>query len=167
MLAIIKFFVLLTKIQRSFINFYRMQIQRIQSLYIFLAIVAMAIFVIVPYGQAIDRTVDPAVTVSLETMSEYGVLIPAGAVIILLLCGLFLYRNINLQRTVVMITLMLTLSTIAVVFFALYKMGESEGLEPSFTVWDITLPIAALMEILAISGINHDIKLLKSYDRLR
>lgn len=144
-----------------------MQIQRIQSLYIFLAIVAMAIFLIVPYGNAIDMTADPAISEPLYTMTEYGVLIPVGAIIILLLVGLFMFRNLGLQRTVVMITLMLTLATIAVVCFALYKMADAEGIDASFTVWDILLPIAALFEILAISGINHDIKLLKSYDRLR
>ncbi|MDE6328595.1 MAG: DUF4293 domain-containing protein [Duncaniella sp.] len=144
-----------------------MQIQRIQSLYIFLAVVAMAIFIIVPYGQAVDLTANPAVTEKLYTMSEYGLLIPSCVVVILLLAGLFLYRNLSLQRTVVMVTLMLTLATIAVVCFALFKMGKAEGLEASFTVWDILLPIAAFLEIMAVSGINHDIKLLKSYDRLR
>lgn len=144
-----------------------MQIQRIQSLYIFLAVVAMAIFIIVPYGQAVDLTTNPAVTEKLYTMSEYGLLIPSCVVVILLLAGLFLYRNLSLQRTVVMVTLMLTLATIAVVCFALFKMGKAEGLEASFTVWDILLPIAAFLEIMAVSGINHDIKLLKSYDRLR
>lgn len=144
-----------------------MQIQRIQSLYIFLAIVAMAIFIIVPYGKAIDMTSGAPVEEMLYTMTEWGVLIPSGAVVILLLAGLFLFRNLSLQRTVVMITLMLTLSTIAVVCFALFKMADAEGLDASFTFWDILLPVAALLEILAISGINHDIKLLKSYDRLR
>ncbi len=144
-----------------------MQIQRIQSLYIFLAIVAMAIFIIVPYGKAIDMTSGAPVEEMLYTMTEWGVLIPSGAVVILLLAGLFMFRNLSLQRTVVMITLMLTLSTIAVVCFALFKMADAEGLDASFTFWDILLPVAALLEILAISGINHDIKLLKSYDRLR
>lgn len=164
---IVKNLLLLTKIQCYTKNTNSMQIQRIQSLYIFLAIVAMAVFIIVPYGNVVDLTVDPSITESLYTMSEYGVLIPSGAIVILLLVGLFMYRNLGLQRTVIMITLMLTLATIAVVCFALFKMADSEGLEATFTVWDILLPIAALFEIFAISGINHDIKLLKSYDRLR
>ncbi len=144
-----------------------MQIQRIQSLYIFLAIVAMAIFIIVPYGKVVDLTVDPTVTESLYTMSEYGVLIPSGAIIILLLTGLFMYSNLGLQRTVVLITLMLTLATIAVVCFALYKMADAEGLDATYTAWDILLPIAALLEIFAVSGINNDIKRLKASNRLR
>ena len=98
-----------------------MQIQRIQTLYIFLSIIAMAIFVVVPYGEVIDLTADPQVSTSLYTMSEYGILIPAGAVIILLLTDMFLFRNMPLQRTVLVICLMLTLALIATVCFALYK----------------------------------------------
>ncbi len=145
-----------------------MQIQRIQSVYIFLAIVAMAIFIIVPYGEVIYQTPYSAVvTEPLYTMAEYGVLIPAAAIVILLLIDLFLYRNIQLQRTVLVVSLMLTLATIAVVCFALFKMGKAEGLDAHFSVWDILLPVAALFEILGVSGINRDIKLLNSYNRLR
>ncbi|MCI9286366.1 MAG: DUF4293 domain-containing protein [Muribaculaceae bacterium] len=144
-----------------------MQIQRIQSVYIFLAIVAMAIFIIVPYGEVIYQTQEPVVTEPLYTMAEYGVLIPAAAIVILLLIDLFLYRNIQLQRTVLVVSLMLTLATIAVVCFALFKMGKAEGLDAHFSVWDILLPVAALFEILGVSGINRDIKLLNSYNRLR
>ena len=44
---------------------------------------------------------------------------------------------------------------------------RAEGIEANFSVWDILLPIAALLEILGVKGINHDIKLLNSYNRLR
>lgn len=142
-----------------------MQIQRIQSVYIFLAIIAMAIFLIVPYGEVVD--LEGGATAELYTMSEYGVLIPAGAIVILLLTGLFMYRNISLQRTVILICLMLTLAVTAVVCFALYKQASAETLDAHFSVGDILLPVTILLEILAIAGINKDIKLLRSYDRLR
>lgn len=45
-----------------------MQIQRIQTLYIFLSIIAMAIFVVVPYGEVIDLTADPQVSTSLLSL---------------------------------------------------------------------------------------------------
>lgn len=142
-----------------------MQIQRIQSVYIFLAIIAMAIFLIVPYGEVVDLT--EGSSAALYTMNEYGVLIPAGAIVILLLAGLFMYRNLSMQRTVMLICLMLTLAVSLVVCFALYKQAEAETLDAHFSVWDILLPISVLLEILAVSGINKDIKLLRSYDRLR
>lgn len=142
-----------------------MQIQRIQSVYIFLAVVAMAIFLIVPYGEIVHLA--GGAHEALYTMSEYGILIPAGAIIVLLLVALFTYRNLQLQRTITLVSLMLTLATVAVVCFALYKQAGAEELTAHFSVWDILLPIAVILEILAIGGINHDIKLLRSYDRLR
>ena len=62
-----------------------MQIQRIQTVYIFLALVAMMIFVIVPYGEVDYLSGQPVVTEKLYTMYEYGLLIPAAAAVILLI----------------------------------------------------------------------------------
>ena len=47
-----------------------MQIQRIQTVYIFLALVAMMIFVIVPYGEVDYLSGQPVVTEKLYTMNE-------------------------------------------------------------------------------------------------
>ncbi|MBO5456339.1 MAG: DUF4293 family protein [Muribaculaceae bacterium] len=144
-----------------------MQIQRIQTLYIFLAVVAMAIFIIVPYGEVDFISNQPVVTEKLYTMTEYGILIPAAAALLLMIVDIFMYSNIGLQKTVLTIAMLLTLCCIAVVCFTLFKQAEAEGMEARFTVWDILLPIAAILQIMAISAINKDIKRLKSYDRIR
>lgn len=143
-----------------------MQIQRIQAVYIFLSIIAMAVFMFVPYGEIVS-VMQQADAMSLYTMTEYGILVPVCAIIILLLIDLFLYRNLPLQRTVLVISLMLTLAVIATVCFTLFKEARAEGIDAHFTVWDILLPIVALLEILGVKGINNDIKLLNSYNRLR
>ncbi len=144
-----------------------MQIQRIQTVYIFLAVVAMAIFIFMPYGEVDSNDNQLAVTQELYTISEYGILIPAAAAAILLLVDIFMYNNIGLQRTVLIIGLLLTLCCIAVVCFTLFNQAKSEGLAANFAVWDILLPLAALLELMAVSAINKDIKRLKSYDRIR
>ena len=143
-----------------------MQIQRIQTVYIFLSIIAMAVFMFVPYGEIVS-VMQQADAMSLYTMTEYGILVPVCAIIILLLIDLFLYRNLPLQRTVLVISLMLTLAVIATVCFTLFKEARAEGIDAHFTVWDILLPIVALLEILGVKGISNDIKLLNSYNRLR
>lgn len=144
-----------------------MQIQRIQTVYIFLAAIAMAVFIIVPYGEVDFLDNQPIVTQPLYTMTEYGILIPTAAAVLLLIVDIFMYSNINLQRSVLVISLLLTLCCIAVVCFTLFKQADSEGMEARFAVWDILLPIAAILEIMAVSAINKDIKRLKSYDRIR
>lgn len=143
-----------------------MQIQRIQTVYIFLSIISMAVFMFVPYGEIVS-IMQQTDAMSLYTMTEYGILVPVCAIIILLLIDLFLYRNLPLQRTVLVISLMLTLAVIATVCFTLFKEARTEGIDAHFTVWDILLPIVALLEILGVKGINNDIKLLNSYNRLR
>ena len=144
-----------------------MQIQRIQTVYIFLAIVAMAIFLIVPYGEVLSVGAEPVVGEKLYTMYEYGLLIPAAAAAVLLIADIFFYRNMPLQRSVLVISLLLTLCCIAVVCFTLFKQADAEGVEAAFSVWDILLPIAVVFEILGLSAIKRDIKLLNSYNRLR
>ncbi|MCM1505452.1 MAG: DUF4293 domain-containing protein [Muribaculum sp.] len=144
-----------------------MQIQRIQSVYIFFAIVAMAIFMIVPYGTVNYIGEEPIVSEKLFTMYEYGLLIPVAATVILLIVDIFLYRNLQLQRTVLTISLLLTLCSIAVVCFTLFKEARAEGMDAHFVVWDILLPIAMIFELLGLGGIARDIKLLNSYNRLR
>lgn len=144
-----------------------MQIQRIQSVYIFLAIVAMAIFIVVPYGQAEVITESSVTYERLYTMAEYGILIPTAAIVILLLVDLFLFRNLPLQRTVLVVSLMITLATVATVCFTLLGVTRNPGMDAHFSVWDILPVAAALFEILGIKGIMHDIKLLNSYNRLR
>lgn len=144
-----------------------MQIQRIQTVYIFLAMIAMAIFLVVPYGEVLSVGADAVSGEKLYTMYEYGLLIPAAAVVLLLIIDIFFYRNMPLQRSVLVISLLLTLCCIAVVCFTLFKQAGSEGVEATFSVWDILLPIAVILEILALGAIKRDIKLLNSYNRLR
>ena len=144
-----------------------MQIQRIQTVYIFLAMVAMAIFLIVPYGEVVNVGSEPVVGEKLYTMYEYGLLIPAAATVILLIVNIFLYRNMSLQKSVLTISLLLTLCCIAVVCFTLFKQAGAEGVDATFSVWDILLPIAVVLEILGLAAIKRDIKLLNSYNRLR
>ena len=105
-----------------------MQIQRIQTVYIFLAIVAMAIFMVVPYGEVVALGQTPVAAEQLYTMAEYGILIPVATVIILLLVDMFLFRNMPLQRTVLVISFMITLAVIATVCFTLFKEARAEGM---------------------------------------
>lgn len=144
-----------------------MQLQRIQTVYIFLAMVALAIFLIVPYGEVVFLNNEPVLSQPLYTMSEYGILIPVAATVLLLIVDIFMFSNISFQRTLLVICLMLTLATIAVVCFTLFKEARAEGMDAHFAVWDILLPIAVIFEMLGISAIKRDIKLLNSYNRLR
>lgn len=144
-----------------------MQIQRIQTVYIFLAMVAMAIFLFVPYGTVTNIAGEAVEPEKLIILSEYGLLIPAALTAVLLLVDIFLYRNMALQRKVLVICLMLTVCCIAVIGFALFKEAKVEDMEVEFTFWNLLLVLAMVLELMALSAIGKDIKLLNSYNRLR
>ena len=144
-----------------------MQIQRIQTVYIFLALVAMSIFLAMPYGSLVAVGETTVEYHRLTVTGEWSVMIPAGVSALLLLADIFFYRNLSLQRRVLKISLLLTLAVIVTVCFALYRQGAAEGIAAHVSAWDILLLISILFEILGIRGINHDIKLLNSYNRLR
>ena len=127
----------------------------------------MVIFIFVPYGQVVAIDGEAVAAQPLLVLKEWGIFIPVAAAAILLLVDIFLYRDLKLQRKTLMISLMLTLAVTATVCFALYKQGGAEEIDAHFSPWDIMLPFAVLMEIMGIKGINSDIKLLNSYNRLR
>lgn len=145
-----------------------MQIQRIQSVYIFLAIVMLAIFVVVPFGEVVSLAGQAMATPEpLYVMENPGILIPAGAIILLLLVALFMYRNIKAQQGMMVFILFLTFSLMLVVCWTLYKESTAEGLDAHFSWWDILLPVAFILELLALKGIKSDAALIRSLDRLR
>ncbi len=144
-----------------------MQIQRIQTVYLLIATVLMAVFVFVPFG-AFHFTSEQAeefAVIDMLTYKEFGVLVPSALSAILLLIDIFMYRNLPRQRTVLLVSVLLTLCTALVVCFTLFK--GLEGYEPSFSWWDLLVVVAFIFEILAMKGINHDQKLLASYNRIR
>ena len=144
-----------------------MQIQRIQTLYILLAIITMVVFLFVPYGTVVsvaDQSVSP---ISLSDWTEWGILLPVLATIVALVCSLFYFKKLSGQRQIVTTALLLTLATIGVVCFTLFKQAEAQEMTAHFTVWDILLPLAVVFELLAVKGINHDKALLASTNRLR
>ncbi len=144
-----------------------MQIQRIQTLYIFLAMAAMVVFLFVPYGTVTHVAGEPVVSEKLMTLTEWGLLIPAAAAALLSLIDIFLFRNPGFQRKVLTLSLLLTLCCIAVVCFTLFKEAGAEGVEAIFSVWDILLIVAVAFEIMGLSAIAKDIRLLNSYNRIR
>lgn len=141
-----------------------MQIQRIQTVYIFIATVLMAIFPFVPIGEIAGMADSDAVANErLYIMNEYVLLIPVVVTSLLLLIDIFLYKNLKLQLTSLRISILLTACCIVLV--GIIALNRPEPAELS--VWNILPIIAGICEILGLRGIKHDIKLLNSYNRLR
>lgn len=138
-----------------------MQIQRVQTLWLLLAFIAMALFCFMPFGSFMAD----GEMFSLRPIDEYGVLIPGAATAVLLLADVFMYKDLRSQRTVALVSALLTVCSAAVVCFLIFN--GLAGYSPRFSVWGLTLPVSFVAELLAMRGMAKDKALLDSYNRLR
>lgn len=149
-----------------------MVIQRIQTLYLLLAVLFMTIFLFVPFGYTTFAEAGEAAVDAWQPLDIVGMLVPTFAAIFLMLVAIFLFKSQRTQHLVVVFSLLLTLATIGVVIY--FMVAGFVDLNPAVKAvntqwgWGVVLPVLAIvMQIAAINGINHDMKLLASYDRLR
>ncbi|MEO5684961.1 MAG: DUF4293 domain-containing protein [Chitinophagaceae bacterium] len=139
-------------------------IQRIQSIWLFLA--AVAAFFTLKFSFFSGNMLGPdAVTKTftyLTATSKLGILICTIAVGVAALISVFLYKNRKLQIRVTLAAMLLSLLTILLYYNETRHFAEGN--------YDLTALIALsipLFFILALRGIYKDQKLVKSLDRLR
>ncbi len=139
-----------------------MVIQRIQSLFLLIAAVLMALVCfLVPVAQ-VDAE-GAVLTKYIYDMPPVLVLNLLTAV--LLFIAIFLYHNLNLQIKVTRISIVMILISAAVEFVALYS--QVGDLQIKWIGSAIMLGCAFILAVLGLRGIISDKKLLSSYDRLR
>ena len=136
-------------------------IQRIQSIYLLLAAVAIVVFNFVALG--IDETPEPDVVVFGKNILP--IFIPSLVIGVISLLSIFLYSNRKLQMNVTKLNLFLVfvLIGLSVYFLFVDKSGavESPGM-------GLVLPIFTfLFSFIALKKIGADEKLVRSIDRLR
>lgn len=139
-----------------------MQIQRIQTLFLLLAVALMCVFCLTPY--AITTGADGA-DASVYAKDTPVLLIVNACIGVLLFLNIFMYRNLRRQMTLTLVSILLLAgSTVAC------GMVVTVGLPDSRLIWTggILLLLAALvLAILAYRGMRSDKRKLASYDRLR
>ena len=145
-----------------------MQIQRIQSVYLFLAAIVMAVFTFLP---VIGLTTAKGVE-TLGALEVCGITTPMllllcldVLIVVLLFITLFKFRNLSFQMILCKVNILLIVSLL--LSLAITAFMDREQAEVSIC-WTIALPFVAMaLVMLAHKGISHDKKLLSSSDRLR
>lgn len=141
-----------------------MQIQRIQSVYLLLAAIAMAVFMFLPVIGLINDNTELSVgalntcgvTNAMPLMLCLDVLI-----VVLSLITLFKYRDLSFQMKLCKVNVMLIVTLLIII-------GITAYLQKGCVQWTIALPIIALVLVmLAHKGIKHDKKLLSDSERIR
>lgn len=140
-----------------------MVINRLQTLYLMLAMLLTVLFLFFPYGYlGADE---------LNGVDQAAVLVPCCVAVFIMAVTVFLYKNLPLQKSFVGISALIVL---AVVIMLVYLLADTYAVDGSPVEvkprWGFSglLLIAALISLYgAYRNISADQKLLCSYDRLR
>lgn len=133
-----------------------MVIQRIQTLWLILATILMVIIGLRPFAW-VDAT--PVY------LNEYPVLAVLNwLVACLLFIAIFTYRNLKLQKTICLVSLLLMV-VLAVTGF-IYQQRMLPEATPEWGGGVLLLIPAAVLDVLAYQGIGRDQKKLRNSDRL-
>jgi len=157
-------------------------IQRKQSIFLFLAAVAMTLDFVFPIAKFIGDgeyqlefyifqvvSLVPDVKLPFDVMFVAPVTALTGLVILGSFVTIFLFRNRMMQATLVRGLVIFTLGDVALLFFYnIPALEELSGIRAEYNYAGIAMPLLALiLLILAINGIIKDEKLVRSADRLR
>ena len=134
-------------------------IQRIQTLFLLLALVCMAIFYFVPFG-SLELTTEAGI--SDVPMGLYGVdfgeehystlplLILLSFVVLILIFTIFLFKHRILQMRICVFNLILALGCSGLAFFFLYQASEKFATNYSTSILVVLPIVAAIFIALAI-----------------
>lgn len=168
-------------------------IQRIQSIYLFLAAVLVAIFLFCPIAQfdtpdglysftsqgvstvMAAPAVTPDTTEAGATVTQTSVFTPTWGVFVLgivitvlSLVAIFLYKNRPTQARICMINAFFLVTFYIIIFLSGYTFREDlSATQTSWTAYIIMPFVALLLDILAYKAINKDEQLVRSMDRIR
>lgn len=135
-----------------------MVIQRLQSLWLLIATVLIAVAGSTPWLYDSVRA---------YTVNDF----PSMAVVLWLGClfaflAIFLFKNLRLQMRITVLSLLMVLVAVLNGIVIFTRVGESM-LEPRFSIGcSLMLLIAVVCDVLALRGMSRDSKKLRNSDRL-
>ena len=137
-------------------------IQRIQSVYLLLVIIACIAYIFIPFGQIRnpDGTLETWAIKQVTPIMIADIIVAAFAFI-----SIFLFKNRKTQMKVVLVNILLSVALIGLFIFGL---TQHIGIHNYVFKIGTILPIFVLLfNMLAYGSIKHDEELVKSMDRLR
>lgn len=141
-----------------------MVIQRWQSVFLLISAIAMGLFAFL--GTACINVTDGMVCWHALDCIPLFVLNCLTA--LLAVVAIFLFNNLKLQKRITMITVLLSVLSLALTVAAVMSVTQVEGSLSATWRWTIALPVlSAVFGIWAHGRMRADERLLKSYDRIR
>ena len=149
-----------------------MVIQRIQSVYLLIAVILMVVFAFVPAltFELADKTV---LYGALETGRAGNLHINPLLITLIILISLlafidiFLYKNLQRQMTVCFVDIIIGLAMLVAIGIQAFVVGNREGWTVSWQ-WYVLLPVLSIIFLMmAHKAMSRDKKKLLGADRLR
>ncbi len=148
-------------------------LQRVQTLFLLIAIGLTIAFFFVPFGYApvVDAETGQSMLQPLKCTEFIGLIIPSAVSIVLMVVTIFLYRNYPLQKLFAVLSCISIIATIGVVIYAVVSPYIDSNPEVTIaTVWGgggLFLVAALIAVVTAYHYISRDQRLIRSYDRIR
>jgi len=142
-------------------------IQRIQSIYLLIASALLWLEFILPFSKSDDYKLGFFADMEFN-ISDHVLLVGlTSAAALLCIIIIFLYKNRNLQKSLIYLSIILGLA-IYVVGFILLKQDTPDFANVSSLFAGTFLPIASIIFlVLSLRAVNKDQEIVKSMDRLR
>ena len=149
-----------------------MVIQRIQTVYLIIAIILMVVFAFSP-ALSFELGGREFVYGALETgkvgVTHFDPLMLMLIVLISLLAliDIFLYKNLQRQMTVCFVDIIIGLAMLVAICIQAYMVGTRDGVTLTWQ-WYLALPVLSIIFLmLAHKSMSKDKKMLRDSDRLR
>ncbi len=149
-----------------------MVIQRIQSVYLLIAVILMVVFAFFPAlsFELVDKTVLYGALESgrAGNMHINPLLLTLVILISCLACvDIFLYKNLQRQMTVCFVDIIIGLAMLAAIGIQAFVIGNREGWVVTWQ-WYVLLPVFSIIFLMmAHKAMSNDKKKLRDADRLR
>ncbi len=134
-----------------------MQIQRLQTLWLIIAALFAMISLCFPWLKIDSGYVTVQTDMPLLVIGILAAALP--------LIGIFMFRNLRLQKRICSLSSLMALFSIVYIILLSYLGPYHEG---EICIWaPVCMVVSAILDIAARRGIIHDEKLLRSADRIR
>ena len=152
-------------------------IQRKQSLFLLIGTIVMALLYFFPIAEFMVNTTNYyfnfiEIATVVDTKKEiignvYPITILLSIIVMISWVTIFLFKNRTLQLRLITINVFLKIGFLILTGFYIYKLSNAFDSDLYLQMSFIYPVIAIILDIMASKGIQKDLNIIKSYDRIR
>ncbi len=139
-----------------------MVIQRLQTLFLLIAVIVMCAFCALPYATG---TAENGTTVEIFAKDAPVLLIVNILIAVLLFISIFMFKNLRQQKKVTLLSMILICTSVVTSCVIVY--ANTPGGALIWTGGVVLLVVALVFALMAYRRMSRDQRILRSYDTLR